>query len=127
MDESSDRDQPLCPHCVTAIDRHAHFCPACGGPLTSHASTDPLGQVYAEGYAFRQAVAGRPGVMVLAGVWLIFAPQFVGALASMVWLVRSQQSWFVFLTELFLLAMLGLYGAILGKVTLNRFQAAEAA
>jgi hypothetical protein len=93
--------------------------------LTSHASTDPLGQVYAEGYAFRQAVSSRPGVMVLLGVWLILGPQLLMAIVYLANTVRSPQTWFTLLSEVGLLALLGLYAAILGKVTLHRFVASR--
>ncbi|MCC6680712.1 MAG: hypothetical protein IT445_07400 [Phycisphaeraceae bacterium] len=66
----------LCPHCVKPIARFDHFCPHCGGPVTAHAAIDPLSQVYAQGYAYRQATTiNQPKFIVVLGIWLIFGPQ----------------------------------------------------
>ena len=37
-------------------------------------AVDPLQHIYAEGFAYRSAVEGPPNLIVLAGMWLIFAP-----------------------------------------------------
>ena len=65
---------PLCPHCLQPISPMDHFCPKCWGPVTAHASIDPLGQVYSAGRAYRQAISGKPRLAVLVGMWLIFGP-----------------------------------------------------
>lgn len=38
------------------------------------AAIDPLQHIYAEGFAYRSAVDGPPNLVVLIGMWLIFAP-----------------------------------------------------
>ena len=119
--ESPSAEQPLCMHCLAKVSPHDHFCPVCGGPLTSHASTDPLGHIFAEGYAYRQAVSGRPGLLVLLGVWAIFGPQMVMAIFMLAGAVRAPQSPFAVLSETIALLILVLYAAILAKVTANRF------
>jgi hypothetical protein len=70
---------PLCPHCLEPIGPQDHFCPHCHGPVTAHACIDPLGQVYASGWGYQHAVSGKPRLVVLVGMWLIFGP-------SMPWL-----------------------------------------
>ena len=65
----------VCPHCIEPIGQFDHFCSHCDRPVTTHASTDPLGQVYASGHAYRNATSGRPKLIVVLGIWLIFGPQ----------------------------------------------------
>ena len=117
--------QALCPHCLEEIASADHFCRACGGPLTSHASTDPIGHILAEGYAYRQAVSGRPGMLVLLGVWAIFGPQLAMAVLMLAGAVHAPQSTFTVLGEIGLVFMLALYAAILTKITINRMSAEE--
>jgi len=50
---------PVCPHCIEPISRFDHFCPHCGGPVTAHASIDPLGQVFAAGRAYQNATGAN--------------------------------------------------------------------
>ena len=38
------------------------------------AAIDPLQHIYAEGFAYRSAVEEPPNLVVLVGMWLIFAP-----------------------------------------------------
>ena len=71
----SDEDLLICPHCARPIGRFDHFCPGCRGPVTAHASMDPLGLVYSAGRAYRNATSGHPRSIVLLGMWLIFGPQ----------------------------------------------------
>ena len=71
----AEEDRLICPHCARPIGRFDHFCPSCRGPVTAHASIDPLGQVYAAGHGYRRATSGRPKLIVLLGMWLIFGLQ----------------------------------------------------
>ena len=36
---------PVCPHCLQPLTPLDHFCPKCRGPVSAHASIDPLGRV----------------------------------------------------------------------------------
>ncbi|MEX0774250.1 MAG: hypothetical protein WD042_00910 [Phycisphaeraceae bacterium] len=73
-----DAEAALCPHCIEPIERFDHFCPHCGGPVTAHATMDPMGQIFASGYVYRRAVsADRPRFIVVLGMWLIFGPQLL--------------------------------------------------
>ena len=135
--DESDGGVPHCPHCLEPVGPRDHFCPKCCGPVTAHASTDPMGQIYATGYAYQQAVSARPRAIVVLGMWLIFAPQIpaliFGGSAAIAGLV-TQSSIFGIGDGLFafprgegyFVAMLGviffgglavLYIAILWKVT----------
>ncbi|MEQ9460847.1 MAG: hypothetical protein RIG82_07840 [Phycisphaeraceae bacterium] len=76
-EEHGDEGGGLCPHCLAAVGRFDHFCPECARPITAHASTGPLEQVYAAGSAYRGAVDGSPRFVVVLGLWLVFAPGIV--------------------------------------------------
>jgi hypothetical protein len=69
-----DEGGALCPHCLAPVDDLDHFCPACARPITSHATIDPMGQVYSAGHAYRQATES-PKLITVIGIWLIFGPQ----------------------------------------------------
>jgi rubredoxin len=64
----------LCLSCLHPSDPSNHFCPKCGAPLTSYASTGPFEHLFAEGYVYRQAVGCPRSPIVLIGVWMIFGP-----------------------------------------------------
>ena len=71
----SDEDElRLCPSCGKAVASDAHFCEHCNAPLTPHAATDPMGQIYSEGHIWRQAVKRASKPIVVTGMWLLWGP-----------------------------------------------------
>lgn len=136
--ERSHADEPelLCPHCVKPIGPFDHFCPHCNGPVTAHASVDPVGQVFAAGHAYQNATS-KPKLIIVIGMWLIFSPQipflvfaFFGILSNIIWpryLYHQSNDAFVKLvgsglvTDLIKLAVVSglvvLYVILLKKVT----------
>lgn len=85
-----------CPHCIEVIGRFDHFCPHCNGPVTGHASTDPMGQVYSLGRVYSKAASGPPSRIVVIGIWLLLAPQVLLLTGSLIrwgsyFLVPSQR------------------------------------
>jgi len=86
MDESPDRlDQVMCLGCGRLNAPGKHFCEACGAPLTVHATTDPLGTVFAEGYAARRALTQPSKLIVVIGMWLWMLPlAIVSSIAAIV-------------------------------------------
>src|SRR5687767_10737420 len=70
----SPEDGVVCPKCLLANPPRQAFCMDCGAPIGKVANVDPIQQIYAEGFAYRAAVDGPPSRIVLAGMWLIFAP-----------------------------------------------------
>ena len=110
----------VCPHCIQPIGRFDHFCPHCGGPVTAHASIDPLGQVYAAGHGYRSATSGRPRFVVLLGMWLIFGPQlavFLYVLCALCCGPRGDVTAGGILGLAVVFGLGALYAAILWKVT----------
>ena len=65
---------PLCPNCLTQNEPDADFCRRCGCPLSTMAATDPLRQVYSQGFWFGRAASGRIPPIVFWGTWLVFGP-----------------------------------------------------
>ena len=69
----------LCPKCLLANSPETAFCTDCGAPIGMVSAIDPLQHIYAEGFAYRQAVDGPPKFIILAGMWMMFFPViFVG-------------------------------------------------
>jgi len=72
-------DRPLCLSCLHPNPEDIHFCEKCGAPLDSYASTAPFEQIYSQGNVFRAAAHGKPHLIVVFGVWLIFFPCVISA------------------------------------------------
>jgi hypothetical protein len=87
-EEESGEADDLCTACLTPYGRLAYFCPRCGAPINTFASTLPFERTLAEGYAYRQAVESPRKFIVVAGIWVIFLPT---ALTSAV--VLAQFGW----------------------------------
>jgi hypothetical protein len=79
--ETPEVEEAVCPKCLLVNSPTVAFCMDCGAPIGMVATIDPLQHIYAEGFAYRSAVEGPPSLIVLLGMWLIFAPVlFVSAL-----------------------------------------------
>jgi hypothetical protein len=79
MSTESERHDPpeaetvICQKCLRGNPATTAFCLDCGAPIGMVAAVDPLQHIYAEGFAYRSAVEGPPNLIILAGIWLIFA------------------------------------------------------
>ncbi len=60
-----------CPHCLAVMPPAAHFCTACGMPLTAHAMIGPMEQVWAFGWFINRLLSGRPSLLAVIGTWVI--------------------------------------------------------
>jgi len=144
-DEETDAPgTPLCPSCLAPTELLQHFCAECGSPLTSHAEIDPLGRIYSMGYTFGKAVDRPRRLIVLIGMWCIFALPILLITIVLVALIAQRPeyslpddgglldwggtsgwsvSWAVggVFSVLFLLGFVLLYGAIVVKTTKNYF------
>ena len=89
--ETSDADPEqlpvVYPFCFTRNSVRQNFCRRCGTPLTGLAVTDPLGQVYSEGDAYRKAIDNPDRPIVQIGMWLIVGPIFLGCVVLIVWFI----------------------------------------
>ena len=50
-------EQEVCLSCLRLTAPGTHFCPHCGTPLTTYATTAPFESVFAEGDFWRKAVS----------------------------------------------------------------------
>ena len=69
----------LCPKCLLANSPSSAFCTDCGAPIGFVSTIDPIQHIHAEGFAYRSAVDGPPSLIILIGMWLIFAPMLLSA------------------------------------------------
>jgi len=72
--ESPNENRILCPSCGELCSEDAQFCPSCRSPISSYASTGPYESIFAEGAAYRAAFNSPTKLIVVIGVWLLFAP-----------------------------------------------------
>jgi hypothetical protein len=64
----------LCPKCLLANPPTAAFCSDCGAPIGMVSTIDPIQHIQAEGFAYRSAVDSPPKLIIVVGMWLLFAP-----------------------------------------------------
>ena len=83
-----------CPHCLAVMPPAAHFCTACGMPLTAHAMIGPLEQVWAFGWFINQLLSTRPTSLTLIGTWLLgFPGLFIVLTLLIAIIVHPSVSW----------------------------------
>jgi len=80
----------LCLSCLYPHQPEAAFCKRCGAPVGSIAAIGPLERLYAEGFVYRKAAEGRPSLIVLFGIWLLFLPPAVLSLGMLAWGVHLE-------------------------------------
>ena len=78
-DSEEAEEQMICPSCHTHNATYARYCVNCAVPLYSSVMLASLGQIQAQGLAFRDATTGKPGFIVVIGIWLIFFPVFIAS------------------------------------------------
>jgi hypothetical protein len=108
----------LCPKCLKPNPAGTDLCRHCGAPLTSHAATDPVLSIAAEGHVVRSAVAGPNRPIILVGIWLVGLPGLGAGVATILNALASPG------VETLLkagaaLGLLALWGAIVWKATRN--------
>jgi hypothetical protein len=80
-DVSPGGEYALCPSCVFPNVPDVQWCKRCGAPLNFISTIGPLEHLYAEGFAYRRAVRGRPKFVVVLGIWLLFLPGLLGCIS----------------------------------------------
>ena len=63
-----------CPSCLEIIASQAHFCGACGMPLTMYSTVSPLEQVWAFGWFINRLLSQRPTRLMVVGTWALGIP-----------------------------------------------------
>ena len=113
---------PVCPLCMATIEPLADFCRQCGAPLTALAAMDPYKQVFAQGWIYRKAASHPTSLIILVGMWLIFAGWAIVTSWGLLPWRQEPLSWLKSpylstLSVVLCVGILGLYGAILLRVT----------
>lgn len=123
----------VCPNCLAPIRADDDFCPNCDVPLTVHATTDPISNIRAGGYAYASA-ANRPrSRLVVIGVWLLFGNLFIVNLPVVYYSLSAMLAMFipiqgvstdhgffpVFFVFLLAIAVETMFVAVIVKVTRN--------
>ena len=72
--------QPACTHCFAPIPKTQHFCSHCGAPATTYATTAPYESIFSEGFAWREASQSPTRLIVVIGMWLLWAPPLLVSL-----------------------------------------------
>jgi len=121
LENSMDEKIIACLSCLAPNEATVDFCERCGAPLGTTATLDPLKMIRAEAFMLEKATVGKPKLIVLLGIWIIFFPM----LAASVLLTISQilygisSEGFVFFWIGFGLTILSL--VVLYRVTRNYF------
>ena len=117
----------LCPSCMSAIDPNETFCPKCGSPIGTLANADPMGSIRAQGFLLGKATEGRPKLIVLIGMWIMFFPALIGCAGLAISIIYNRAgtgaSDFVFFWIGAALSFA--FGVILFKVTRNYLKPIE--
>lgn len=117
---TSNADEEItCISCLTQLKRSESFCHECGAPVGVTATLDPLQAIRAEGFLFRRALEGRPKLIVLVGIWLLYLPVLVISAIAAVYIIGHMRGFSGFL---FFWVMIGLSCSafvILYRITKN--------
>lgn len=73
-----------CPSCLGIIASQAHFCNACGMPLTMYSTVSPLEQVWAFGWFINRLLSQRPTLLTVVGTWALGIPWIVALMGPVV-------------------------------------------
>ena len=74
----------LCTSCLEENDYGAVYCRRCNSALSLTENHDPLQKLGHEGAVYSKAVEGKPRLVVLVSVWLLFFPVLILSAASAV-------------------------------------------
>ena len=64
----------LCHNCLAQLPPNAHYCRKCNTPASAYAAWDPLMQIESRGDTYCKASSGKPRLISVIGIWLIFGP-----------------------------------------------------
>jgi RNA polymerase subunit RPABC4/transcription elongation factor Spt4 len=81
----------ICPSCSRTVDTLDNFCPWCGKPLTTFATTDSLQVIRAEGEMLRTSMQ-RPTFIIWLGIVLLFGPPILFFLIAPFYILLDESS-----------------------------------
>lgn len=89
--ENQTAEIALCTHCAAPLQGSENFCNACGCPLTFQAASMPYESILARGFLWREGSARPQKLVVVIGIWLLFAPTL--AISLLLFLGMLVESW----------------------------------
>lgn len=113
----------VCLSCLKENDSAAVYCRYCNSALQVTNNPDPIQKLSHEGVVYSKAVEGKPKLVVLIGVWLLFFPVLIFSLitaVSMAFEGERGSSGFIFFWFLVISAFFSL--TMIYKVTKNYFK-----
>jgi hypothetical protein len=107
-DDRKEVEIPLCPHCAAPFREGEHFCDRCGCPVTFQAVSMPYESILARGFAWREGSRNPQSLIVLVGMWVLFAPALVVSVIGFLALLASfrEFDWRPYPRTNFLMALL---------------------
>ena len=119
-----------CFSCMQPNEFGTKFCKFCNAPISQTSSSDPLQIAYGEGMAYRKAVEGKPRLLVVIGVWIMFFPtMIVSFFLGLETLLNGYGSmgfvifWIMFLLTAFSLVMI--YRVTKNYISMDKFDHGE--
>jgi len=76
MMEPENEQSKSCPNCFSEINEGVDFCAKCGRPSGIFVNYDLFKRIWAQGWAYRQAVAKPNSPIILIGMLLLFGLPF---------------------------------------------------
>lgn len=126
MDEEIlDVETFACFSCMRPNEYYRKICKFCNAPISQTSSSDPLQMAYGEGMAYRKAAEGKPKLLVVVGVWIIFFPTFIIAAFSVLDTVMYGAGTMGLVLFWVMLVVGGFCSVMLYRVTRNYFAMEE--
>ncbi len=110
-----------CPSCLAVNRPSEAFCHKCGAPIGAVATLDPLHVIRAESHLYRKALEGKPKLIVLIGVWLLFLPMLLVCLPGAIYLLATHESSAEFVAFWFGIILSVVSAVMLYRTTKNYF------
>jgi hypothetical protein len=107
-------------------DVNTAFCRHCNTWLVSTGNLNPLQQIVSEGAIYGKAVEGKPKLIVLIGIWVIFLmPMILGALFAFSVIAEGEKGADSFIFYLFSIASSCFSFVMIYRGTKNYFKKSE--
>jgi len=116
--------ETICPSCAGFISVNETFCPACSASIGLPLHNDPVLRLPTEGLAYGRAVQGKPKLVVVIGIWILFLPLLGMALSLLIMILFNGAGTGTIGFVMFLLIVGFTYfaGMMLYRVTRNYFK-----
>jgi hypothetical protein len=113
----------LCLSCAGENDANSGFCRYCNTLLALTNNSDPLPQLVTEGDLYSKAAEGKPKLIVLIGIWVIFLiPLIFGAVSAFSIIAGGGGGGDTFIFYLFSIVTFFFSFVMIYKVTKNYFK-----